>query len=123
MVRLPTDSAAGAPTVEDALAGRNPLFTTVRELIRLRREHPALGGDGTLELDCPENFPLRVTRRLAGETIFAAFNPSGVPVSCPLEGEWETLLTRGVVRKNEVLLFEPVSFLFLRKTASQPGAR
>lgn len=120
---LPMDSAAGAPTVEEALAGRNPLFTTVRELIRLRRDHSALGGDGALELECPENFPLRVTRRLSGETIFAAFNPSGVPVSCPLEGEWETLLTRGVVRKNEVLLFEPVSFLFLRKTASQPGAR
>ena len=120
---LPTDSAAGAPTVEDALAGRNPLFTTVRELIRLRREHPALGGDGALELDCPENFPLRVTRRLAGETIFAAFNPSGETVSFPLPGTWETLLTRGVVRKNEMLLLEPVSFIFLRKAASQPGGK
>ena len=87
---LPIDPAKDHPTVEAQEKDSDSLLNHVRQLATLRREHPALGGDGDFEpLYAEKNkYPFIYRRKLGAETILVAVNPSAKPVSVdiPLKG-------------------------------------
>jgi maltose alpha-D-glucosyltransferase/alpha-amylase len=81
------------------------LLNHVRQLAALRREHPALGGDGDFEpLYAEKNkYPFIYRRKLGSETILVAVNPSAKPVSVeiPLKGSLPIeLLSKGATIKR-----------------------
>jgi maltose alpha-D-glucosyltransferase/alpha-amylase len=80
---LPIDPAKDHPTVEAQEKDFDSLLNHVRKLAALRREHPALGGDGGFEpLYAEKNkYPFIYRRKLGPETIIVAVNPSAKPVS------------------------------------------
>lgn len=91
----PMDPDQDRPTVEKQRKDENSLRSEVRRLIALRREHPALGNDGTVEFRYAEEkrYPLVYERSAEGERILICLNPSGKPASCRVEGaEPEKLL-------------------------------
>jgi glycosidase len=102
---LPIDPAKDRPTVEAQENEPDSLLQLIRRLAALRREHPALGGDGDFKpLYAERNkYPFIYRRKLGAETIIVAVNPSKKPVkakikpgkvgvhSIPLEAHGSTL--------------------------------
>ena len=80
---LPLDPAANRPTVEAQENEPRSLLNHVRRLATLRRQHPALGGDGAFEplFAKPDRYPFIYRRRLGAETFLVALNPSREPAS------------------------------------------
>jgi maltose alpha-D-glucosyltransferase/alpha-amylase len=102
---LPIDPAKDHPTVEAQEKDSDSLLNHVRQLATLRREHPALGGDGDFEpLYAEKNkYPFIYRRKLGAETILVAVNPSAKPVSVeiPLKGSLPIeLLSKGATIKR-----------------------
>jgi maltose alpha-D-glucosyltransferase/alpha-amylase len=83
---LPIDPAKDRPTVESQRHEADSLLNHIRHLAILRREHPALGGDGDFEpLYAEKNkYPFIYRRKLGAETIVVALNPSAKPVSAEI---------------------------------------
>ena len=85
---LPVDPAPDAPVVSEALAGRNPIFNAVKELILLHKSHPAFAADGKFDLLHGETdtFPLVYMRspKDGDGKLIAALNPTEQSVECPL---------------------------------------
>ena len=75
---LPVDGASDAPTVEDALKGDDSLLAQVKDLVRLRLAHPALGAEGLFTPLYAEahQYPFVYSRSWEGETFVIAVNPS-----------------------------------------------
>jgi maltose alpha-D-glucosyltransferase/alpha-amylase len=86
---LPLDPAPDRPTVESQRAVPGSLLETVRRLIRLRLDHPALQAGGTFEpIHAKAGSPLLVYRRQTGsETIIVAINPADRPCEALLKSE------------------------------------
>jgi maltose alpha-D-glucosyltransferase/alpha-amylase len=104
---LPIDPAKDHPTVEAQEKDSDSLLNHVRQLAALRREHPALSGDGDFEpLYAEKNkYPFIYRRKLGAETIIVAVNPSAKPISIdiPLKGLHSLpteLLSKGASIKN-----------------------
>jgi glycosidase len=87
---LPIDPAKDHPTVESQERDPDSLLNHLRNLAALRREHPALGGDGDFKPLFAEKgrYPFIYRRKLGSETIIVALNPSAKPVSVtvPIKG-------------------------------------
>ena len=83
---LPVDSSSDAPTAADALNGKNPLFTAVKELLALHRYSTALWAEASFEVIHGEDdsFPLVYLRTGEKETILVALNPTNRNVQCTL---------------------------------------
>jgi glycosidase len=75
---LPVDSSTDAPTVAAQEKDPDALLTQVRELVRLRAEHPALNATGNFTplYAEPKRYPFVYARDLDGQTIIVALNPS-----------------------------------------------
>jgi maltose alpha-D-glucosyltransferase/alpha-amylase len=78
---LPIDPAPDRPTVSAQAADAASTLHAVRQLIALRRAHPALGAGGDFAPVCAEagrtTFVYRRTG--SGEEILIALNPAGTP--------------------------------------------
>jgi len=75
---LPVDSVPDAPTVEKQSRKQTALLSQVKELIRLRRDNPALSAEGLFEPLYAEawKYPFIYSRSKAGKTFVIAVNPS-----------------------------------------------
>ena len=75
---LPVDSVPAAPTVEKQSRKQTALLSQVKELIRLRRDNPALSAEGLFEPLYAEawKYPFIYSRSKAGKTFVIAVNPS-----------------------------------------------
>jgi maltose alpha-D-glucosyltransferase/alpha-amylase len=83
---LPIDPTKNRPTVETQETDPESLLNHLRLLSKLRRKHPALGGDGDFEpLYAEKNYyPFIYRRTLGAETIVVAVNPSAQAVSADI---------------------------------------
>ncbi len=75
---MPVDDAPDAPTVELALKGNDTLLAQVKDLVRLRLTHPALGAAGLFTPLYAEahQYPFVYSRSGDGEIFVIALNPS-----------------------------------------------
>lgn len=75
---LPVDPAKDRPTVEAQECDPASLLQHIRKLADLRKNYPALGGDGdfTPLFAEPKRYPFIYKRTLGAETILVAVNPS-----------------------------------------------
>ncbi|MCH9023105.1 MAG: glycosylase, partial [Planctomycetes bacterium] len=75
---LPIDRAKNFPNVKSQLKHPNSLLNKVRALIALRRDNPALGGDGEFEplYAKREEYPFVYSRRFHEQQFVVAINPS-----------------------------------------------
>ncbi len=96
---LPVDPMPDRPTVEAQRADPASPLETVRRLIRLRLDHPALQSGGTFEpIQAESGKALLVYRREAGnETILVGINPADRPC--------EALLPDNALREQPETLF------------------
>lgn len=78
MPYLPTDSRTNAPTVEDQKDDETSILNTVKKLIALRKEYPALWADGEFEI-LEAGYPVVYKRKKGEQTILVAINPSDRP--------------------------------------------
>lgn len=83
---LPVETDLDSPNVADQDNEYLSLLNTVRRLIRLRREFPALCGSGDFEpvFAVAGEYPLVYKRSLHGQTILVAVNPTEKPVEACL---------------------------------------
>lgn len=83
---LPIDPTKDRPTVEAQENAPDSLLNHLRRLANLRREHPALGGDGDFEpLYAERNkYPFIYQRKSGTETIVVAINPSAQTVAAEI---------------------------------------
>jgi glycosidase len=117
---LPVDPEPDAPTVEDGLQGDKTLLAQVKDLIRLRLAHPALGADGLfLPLFAVANeYPLVYSRARDGATFLIAVNPSARAVRAEFAwtGGRQFRLLRGDAPtcsfREELCLFEMTALSF-----------
>ncbi|MEN6357102.1 MAG: alpha-amylase family glycosyl hydrolase [Armatimonadota bacterium] len=96
---LPVDPSPDAPNVADQQGKPDSLLETVRALIKLRKDNPALCADGEFSPVYwePNGYPFVFLRTLNGERMLVAFNPSGKPA------EVEFQIT-GSGFKNELMM-------------------
>ncbi|WPJ97415.1 alpha-amylase family glycosyl hydrolase [Coraliomargarita algicola] len=97
---LPIDSDPERPTVAKQEADPNSLLHFVRELVRLRKSHPALGSEGSYTILNPveQSYPMVYMRELNGLRYLIALNPSAVrqSISLAVDGSLgEFLLNQG----------------------------
>lgn len=84
---LPIDPAENRPTIEAQEKDPNSLLHHIRRLASLRREYPALAGDGDFEPVYAESecYPFIYQRKLGRERILVAINPADRPVSVTIK--------------------------------------
>ena len=75
---IPIDPAADRPTVQAQISDENSLYSEIKRLIRIRREHPALLSRGEIEFVYAEKneYPLAYVRRAVNEKILVVINPA-----------------------------------------------
>ncbi len=78
---LPIDPATHRPNVIDQIARSSSLLHHVRELIALRRSHPALGGEGEFlpMYACKQKCPFVYLRKKGRQRFLVAINPAAKP--------------------------------------------
>ena len=83
LLYLPIDSEHGAITVEEQEKDQNSMLHFTRSLLKLRRENPALGNDGSWKVvsDPSIPYPMIYQREKDGQHLVVAINPSGKKVS------------------------------------------
>ena len=76
---LPVDAVPDAPTVEAQLVAGDSLLAQIKDLVRLRLAHPALGAEGSFTPLYAEanRYPFVYSRARDGRTFVIAVNPSG----------------------------------------------
>ena len=81
------DPDKNRPTAQDALEGQNSLYTEVRKLIAVRKEHQALQNTAPMEFVYVKEsaYPLVYKRTGKEETVYIVLNPSGQDVECEAE--------------------------------------
>lgn len=72
---LPTDSREDAPTVENQMNNSASLLSSVKELIRIHRQEPALWAEGDFNI-LLKDYPFVYERMAEEKRIFIAINPS-----------------------------------------------
>ena len=85
---IPQDTAADRPTVAAQQGDPGSLYHYVKGLLALRREHPALGSDGTIRFvsDGAPGVPLAYERECEGERLLVVINPRRQTASFPWDG-------------------------------------
>lgn len=75
---IPIDPAADRSTVQAQISDENSLYSEIKRLIRIRREHPALLSRGEIEFVYAEKneYPLAYVRRAVNEKILVVINPA-----------------------------------------------
>lgn len=75
---IPIDPAADRPTVQAQISDENSLYSEIKRLIRIRREHPALLSRGEIEFVYAEKneYPLAYVRSAGNEKILVVINPA-----------------------------------------------
>lgn len=83
---IPIDPLEDRPTAEKAMADKNSVYHTVKELIKLRREHSALCSEGKIEFLYAEKkaYPLVYRRYNDEENLLIAINPSACDAECTI---------------------------------------
>ncbi|MGN0633693.1 MAG: alpha-amylase family glycosyl hydrolase [Oscillospiraceae bacterium] len=97
---LPLDPSADRPTADGQLLSAGSLLREVRELIRVRSEHPALQNTSGITFIC-SGYPLVYKRTCAEEEILVIINPSGRTFSLPLSVTGELVHFIGTPPKTE----------------------
>lgn len=120
---LPTDPRPDAPTVETAERDPDSLLHLARRLLRLRREHPALGNfGGFVPLVAERGRPFVYRRQSRRERVVVVINGKAETRACAWKGALEPLLAEGVALRRGTLVAPPFSFgIFQEGVAS--GAR
>lgn len=108
---LPPDPSPSRATVADQRADPGSLLNLVRELITLRRENPALGSAGELEVVNP-GLPL-VYRR--GDEFTVAVNPSLTPATADIPAPGDLVLGAGVTHENGRLSVDGFGYAVFRR--------
>lgn len=82
---IPIDPDSARPTVQAQISDPDSLYSEVKKLIRIRREHEALQSRGEIEFVYAEKnkYPLAYIRSMANERILAVINPADREVSFP----------------------------------------
>ncbi len=95
------DPSADAPTVEAQEADENSLLNHMKDMIKLRKAHPALCEDGEFELILAD-YPAIYDRSLGDEKIRVFINPSerSYPIDLP---DGEVLASKNVDLGNKIL--------------------
>lgn len=111
---LPVNSEQ-AQSVESQSSWENSLLNTVKKLIKLRKENPALNADSHLKVLRCENggYPLVYERTDERTTFVVAINPSGKPVTIKSYGEIIISQNCQIVENNLLLLGK--SFAIMKK--------
>ncbi|MDA3963798.1 MAG: alpha-amylase family glycosyl hydrolase [Planctomycetota bacterium] len=110
---LPLDDDPERPTVAAAEADPDSLLHFIRGLLRLRREHPALGSEGSFEplMDGMPAYPLVYRRALADAAYLVAINPSAQAVTRDLPvALGDALLVAGASGVDGALQLEPYGY-------------
>ena len=74
---MPTETAKSR-CVETQLADKSSLLNTVKKLIALHKQYPALAFDGGIKM-LSVGYPLEYVREKDGEKIYVAINTSNTP--------------------------------------------
>lgn len=109
---LPVDPAPDAPVVSEQAADPDSLLNTLRRILRLRREEPALRDNGNFEVVFAQRGRPFVYRR---GPLTLAVNPADHPAAVPVDlGAATSLFSLGESRRQEgELAMGPQSFLVL----------
>jgi glycosidase len=85
---LPVDDSPDRPTVADQRADADSLLNHIRQLIALRRAHPALCASGLFEPVYAKagKLPFVYKRHLGEEQLLVAINPANQPSEVTLDG-------------------------------------
>ena len=90
MMYLPVSTHGGTITVEEQELDKHSLLHFTRDMLKVRREHPALGNDGGWQMlsDPGQPYPMVYQREMDGQRLVVAINPSGDKVSAdiPVQG-------------------------------------
>lgn len=123
---LPIDTAKSFPNVEQQENDPNSQLQYVKQLLALRKAHPALGTRGAWELLSNPNqaYPMVYLRSTSEERLLVVINPSGKAVSCEIPSQKSTKpvqiwgAPKSVRYKNgkasDALKVNPVSFAIYR---------
>jgi maltose alpha-D-glucosyltransferase/alpha-amylase len=86
---LPVEAEDDRPTVAAQEADPESLLNTVRQLVALRKAHPALCASGDFQPEYVEAgcYPIVYQRVGGGETILVALNPTGAAAEARLPGD------------------------------------
>lgn len=120
---LPVDSSDDAPTVEEALAGKNPLYTAIKQLLALRKAHKALQAQGEFRIEHGRagRFPLAYERSCGKERLWVVLNPTDRPAECVCKHDLKPLLVGGECRiHNGKALLAPASYGIYLLEGSSP---
>jgi maltose alpha-D-glucosyltransferase/alpha-amylase len=111
---LPIDPSPSRPDV--ATEDKNPgsMLNFTRQLLKLRRDHPALANNADFQPVYAEkdSYPFVYLRSASGEQIIVSVNPAARPSSLKLQGfdNASPLLVQGAKLQNGLLEMAPVSF-------------
>ena len=124
---LPVDPSESRPDVATEEKDPASMLNFTRELLRLRREHPALANAADFQpLYAEKNkYPFAYLRAAPMECIIVAVNPAGRPYSIALEGIIEPIPLRPLLVQNAALRdgrieMGPVSFGIFTRPAVLP---
>ena len=93
---LPVDPAEDAPTVERAMANKDSLWHTIRSVLTLRADEPALHAYSGFDVLHGEGRAFAFSRSRGDERIVIAVNPGRGTEQVPVEGlQGETLFAIG----------------------------
>lgn len=101
------DDADDRPTAIDQIEDENSIYHEVKRLIALRKEHPALLADGSIEF-LTDSYPLAYLRKAAdgSETLLVVINPDQMAHSNLVpEGNWIQIYLNGTAteqKENEI---------------------
>ncbi|MEU9703837.1 alpha-amylase family glycosyl hydrolase [Streptomyces sp. NPDC047981] len=119
---LPIDLDPDRPDVAAQQADPGSLLHQVRELIRLRTVHPALGSRGSVRV-LNEGYPLVYTRALPEEEFLVVINPADRTVQFSGAPDiTEELIGRGVRSQDGVLVADSFSYAVYRLSEARPVA-
>ena len=86
---FPVDSEPNAPTVAAEESDPNSLLNFVRQLVKLKKDHPALEADAAFVpiYARPNMYPLIFLRSKNGETLLIAINPNVKSITRAIKGD------------------------------------
>lgn len=111
---LPVDNEIGR-SVEAQEKDENSLLNTVKELIKIRKEHSALNVSSEQEIVYieGEGYPVIFRRKSGNESILVAINPSNEPKNVKMSGE--VLLGQNYTKNGDEVCLTGKSFLIVKE--------
>lgn len=114
---LPVDPAEDAPTVERAMANKDSLWHTIRSVLTLRADEPALHAYSGFDVLHGEGRAFAFSRSRGDERIVIAVNPGRGTEQVPVEGlQGETLFAIGgpTFNADGEIMLPAQSFIMLK---------